>query len=39
MIESKDFNSNISSKLENGNGNIVSFDGQPIKFQISNKEV
>ena len=35
----KDFISNISFKLRNENGEIVSFNGQSITFRLSIKEV
>ena len=39
MVENKDFISNISFKLRNENGEIVSFNGQSITFRLSIKEV
>ena len=39
MIESKDFFSNIVFRLKNENGRLVSFNGQPITFGISDEEV
>ena len=38
MIENKDFISNISVKLKNENGNLVSFNGQEVTFRLSIKE-
>ena len=39
MMESKDIISSISFKLQNENGNLVSFNDQSITFRLSIKEV
>ena len=39
VMESEVFISNISFKLKNGNGNLVSFNGQSITFRLSIKEI
>ena len=39
MMQNKDLISNISFKLRNENGEIVSFNGQSITFRLSIKEV
>ena len=39
MMESKDFISNISFKLKNENGDLVSFNGQSVTFRLSIKEI
>ena len=39
MMEIKDFISNISFKLKNENGNLVSFNGQTVTFRLSIEEV
>ena len=39
MMESKDYISSISFKLRNENGNLVSFNGQPISFRFSIREI
>ena len=39
MMESKDIISSICFKLKNGNGNLVSFNGQSLTFRLSIKEI
>ena len=39
MVESKDFNLNVSFKLKNENGNLVSFTRQSVTFRLSSKGV
>ena len=39
MMERKDFFSKISFKLKNGNGNLISFNGQSITFRRSITEI
>ena len=39
MLQSKDITSSISFKLKNENNEIVSFNGQPITFRLSIKEI
>ena len=39
MMENKDFISNISFSLNDGNGTLISFKGQSITFTLSTKEV
>ena len=39
MMESKDFVSSISFKLQNENNDLVSFNGQSVSFRLSIKEV
>ena len=39
MMESKDIISSICFKLKNENGNLVSFNGQPLTFRLSIKEI
>ena len=39
MMDTKDFISSINFKLENENGNLVSFNGQSITFRSSIREV
>ena len=39
MLETKDFISSINFKLKNGNGGLVSFNGQSVSFRLSVKEV
>ena len=39
MIENKDFISNISVKLKNENGNLVSFNGQEVTFRLSIRKI
>ena len=38
IMEPKDFISNISFKLKNENGDLVSFNGQPTTFRLSIRE-
>ena len=38
MLESKDFISSINFELKNENLNLVSFNGQRIRFRLSIKE-
>ena len=38
LMESKEFTSDISSILTNGNGSLVSFNGQSITSRISIKK-
>ena len=39
MMETKDFILSINLKLENENGNLVSFNGQSVTCRLSIKEV
>ena len=39
MLHNKDIISSINFKLENENGNLVSFDSQSITFRLSIKEI
>ena len=39
MMDSKDVISNISFKLKNENGSLVSFNGQSVTFRLSIKEI
>ena len=39
MLENKDFISNISFKLKNEHGKLVSFNGQEVTFRLSIKEI
>ena len=39
MMQSKDIISSICFKLQNENGNLVSFNGQSVTFRISIKEI
>ena len=39
MMESKDIISNISFKLKNEDGELVSFNGQSLSFRLSIKEI
>ena len=34
MIEPEDFNPNLSCKLKNDNGSLVSFNGQSLSFRL-----
>ena len=39
MMDSKNFISSINFKLKSENNNLVSFNGQSIRFKLSIKEV
>ena len=39
LMESKNIISSISFEIKNGNGNLVSFNGQSITFRLSIKEI
>ena len=39
MMDTKDIISRISFKLNNENGNLVSFNGQSVTFRLSIKEI
>ena len=38
MMESKDIISSTCFKLKNENGDLVSFNGQPVTFRLSIKK-
>ena len=39
MLEIKDFISSVNLKLENENGALVSFNGRPVTFRLSIREI
>ena len=39
MMQSKDIISSICSKLKNENNQLVSFNGQSVRFRLSIKEI